>query len=55
MEEIPSKITPVQRLKIATLPLDLPCSGFVTQSWEILITGKSHEKKPKTFKEHITL
>jgi hypothetical protein len=30
MEEMPSQITPVQRLKIAILPLALPCSGLVT-------------------------
>ena len=33
---------PVQRLKVAILPLDLPCSGPVTHSGEILTTGKSH-------------
>ena len=38
--------TPVQRLKVAILPLDLPCSGPVTHSGEILTTGKSHGKKP---------
>jgi len=38
--------TPVQRLKVAILPLDLPCSGPVTHSGEILNTGKSHGKKP---------
>ena len=32
---------PVQRLKVAILPLDLPCSGPVTHSGEILTTGKS--------------
>jgi len=37
---------PVQRLKVAILPLDLPCSGPVTHSGEILTTGKSHGKKP---------
>jgi len=37
---------PVQRLKVASLPLDLPCSGPVTHSGEILTTGKSHGKKP---------
>jgi len=37
---------PVQRLKVAILPLDLPCSGSVTHSEEILTTGKSHGKKP---------
>jgi len=35
----------VQRLKVAILPLYLPCSGFVTHSGEILTTGKSHRKK----------
>jgi hypothetical protein len=44
MEEMPSPNTPVQRLKVAILPLDLPCSGPVTHSGEILTTGKSHEK-----------
>jgi hypothetical protein len=49
MEETPSQITPVQRLNVATLPLDLPCSGPVTRSGEILTTGKSHKKKPDRF------
>ena len=31
--------------KVAILPLDLPCSGPVTHSGEILTTGKSHGKK----------
>jgi len=39
----------VQRLKVAILPLDLPCSGPVTDSGEILTTGKSHGKKPDRF------
>ena len=43
---MPSLNTPVQRLKVAILPLDLPCSGPVTHSGEILTTGKSHGKKP---------
>jgi hypothetical protein len=38
-----------QRLKVATLPLDLPCSGPVTHSGEISTTGKSHGKKPDGF------
>jgi hypothetical protein len=37
------------RLKVAILPLDLPCSGPVTHSGEILTTGKSHGKKPDRF------
>ena len=49
MEEVPSLNMPVQRLKVATLPLDLPFSGPVTHSGEILTTGKSHGKKPDTF------
>jgi len=40
---------PVQRLKVAILPLDLPCPGPVTLSREILTTGKSHGKKPDRF------
>ena len=39
---------PVQRLKVAILPLDFPCSGPVTHSGEILTNGKSHGK---TFEE----
>jgi hypothetical protein len=49
MEEMPSLNLPVQRLKVAILPLDLPCSGYVTHSEEILSTGKSHGKKPDRF------
>ena len=49
MEEIPSLNKPVQRLNVATLPLDLPCSGPVTHSGEISTTGKSHGKKPDRF------
>jgi hypothetical protein len=37
MEEMPSLNMPVQRLKVAILPLDLPCSGPVTHSGEILM------------------
>jgi len=44
-----SQNMPVQRLKVATLPLDLPCSGPVTHSREISTTGKSHGKKPDRF------
>jgi len=49
MEERPSLNMPVQRLKVAILPLDLPCSGPVTHSGEILNTGKSHGKKQDRF------
>jgi len=47
MEEMPSLNMPVQRLKVAILPLDLPYSGPVTHPEEILTTGKSDGKKPK--------
>jgi len=46
---MPSLNKPVQRLKVATLPLDLPCSGPITHSEEISTTGKSHRKKPDRF------
>ena len=46
---MPSLNKPVQRLKVATLPLDLPCSGPITHSGEISTTGKSHGKKPDRF------
>jgi hypothetical protein len=39
----------VQRLKVAILPLDLPCSGPVTHSEEILTTDKSQGKKPDRY------
>jgi len=46
---MPSLYMPVQRLKVAVLPLDLPCSGPVIHSEEILTNGKSHGKKPDRF------
>jgi len=46
---MPSLNTPDQRLKVAILPLDLPCCGPVTHSREILTTGKSHGKKSDRF------
>jgi len=49
MEEMPSLNMTVQRLKVAILPLDLPYSGLVTHSGEILTTGKSHGKKLDRF------
>jgi len=49
MEEMPSINMPVQRVKVAILPLDLPCSGPVTHSEEILTTGKSRGKKLDSF------
>jgi len=47
MEEIPSLNILVQRLKVAILPLNLPCSGPVTHSGEILTPGESHGKVGK--------
>jgi hypothetical protein len=49
MDEMPSLNMPVQRIKVAVLPLDLPCSGPVTHSGEILTTGKSQGKKTDRF------
>ena len=46
---MPSLSKPVQRLMVAILLLDLPCSGTVTHSRGILTTGKSHGKKPDRF------
>jgi hypothetical protein len=45
MEKMPSQNMPVQRLKIGVLPFDLPCSGLITHSGDISMTGKSHKKK----------
>jgi hypothetical protein len=53
MEEMPSLNLPVQRLKVAVLPLDLPYSGPVTLLGKILTTGKSHEKKPDVGPERV--
>jgi hypothetical protein len=49
MEEIQPPITAAQRLKVAILPLDLACSGFVTYSGEIITTGTNHKTKPDGF------
>ena len=46
---MPSLNMSVQRLKVAILPLDLPCSGPVTHPGEILTTGKSRGKKPDRY------
>jgi len=46
MEEMPFQNMPFQRLRVPILPLDLPCSGLVTMSGEILTIEKSHNKKP---------
>jgi hypothetical protein len=35
----------VHRIKAAVLPLDLPCSGLLTHSGDILNNGKSHNIK----------
>ena len=46
MEEIPNQNASVPRLKVAILP-DLPSSGLVTHTGEILTNDKSHKKKMK--------
>jgi len=51
MEEMPSLNMPVQRLKVAILPLELACSGPVTHPGEILTSGKSQGKKPDRFRK----
>jgi hypothetical protein len=38
---------PVQRLKVALLPLDELCSGNVNNSGEIIATAESHMKQPE--------
>ena len=43
-----------QRLKVTIVPLELPCSGPVNHSGEILTTGKSHRKKPDIFSFYTT-
>jgi hypothetical protein len=43
---MPSQNMPVQMLKVAILPLDLPYPGLVTHSGEIQATGHSRKKKP---------
>jgi hypothetical protein len=47
MEEMPSQTMPVQKLKIAVLPLGLPCSRLVTHPGVFLATGKPHKKRPE--------
>jgi hypothetical protein len=46
MEEMPPQNMSVQRLRVANLPLEIPCSGLVIHSAEILTPGKSQKKKP---------
>jgi len=46
MEEMPSQNMPVQRLDVAVLLLALQCFELVTNSREILTTGKSDKDKP---------
>ena len=45
MEEMPSLNMPVQKLKVAILPLDLPRSGPVTHSGEIFNHWQVSQKK----------
>ena len=42
---MPSQNVPVQRLKLAVLPLDLPCSGLLIHSGEIIVAGNCDKKK----------
>jgi hypothetical protein len=49
MDKMSSLNVPVQRLKVEFLPLDVPCSGPVIHSGEILNTGKAHGKKSVRF------
>jgi len=51
MEEMPSLNMPIHRLKLAVLPLDLPCFGLETHSGEIPTTCKSHNKKKDDFQK----
>jgi len=55
MGEIQPQNMLVQRLKVAKLPLDLPCPGLITHAGEILNTAMSHKKLdilfPKDFSE----
>ena len=52
---MPSLNMPVQRLMVAILPLDLPCSGPVIHSGEILTTDKSRGKKPISLEDSIKI
>jgi len=45
MEVIPTQNMPVQRLKVAILPLDLPCSGIVTHSREVRQVSQEKAEK----------
>jgi len=42
-------------VKVAIHPLDLPCSGPLTHSGEILTTDKSHGKTPDRFSFSISI
>ena len=53
MKEMPSQNTPVQGLKVATLPLDLTKSGLLTHAGEILSSGKYHKNKPDGLKNNL--
>jgi hypothetical protein len=49
MEETQSLNMPVHNLKVAILPLNLPCYGTVTNSGEISNIGNSHRMNPGRF------
>jgi hypothetical protein len=46
MQEKPPQNMSAHRMKVAVLPLDLPYSGLLTHSGEILTNGKSQNMKP---------
>jgi len=45
MQEMPPQNMSAHRIKVAVLLLDLPCSGLLPHSEEILTNGKSHNTK----------
>jgi hypothetical protein len=45
MLEMSAQNMPVQRLKVAILPLDLTFSGLITHSGEILTIGKPQDTR----------
>ena len=44
---MPSPNTPIQKLNLEVLPIEIFSSGFATHSEEILTTVKYHKKKQK--------
>ena len=54
MQEMPSQNNAVQKLKVAILPLDLPCTGFVksfrgnSNKWQVSQDIQDNKKKIQT-------